>query len=437
MARLRGQTSTVTTGPGTIVASTTAPASPHVGQRWYNTATAVTYQYTSDGASSFWLDISSGGIGTSASRGVDFVGDTDPIKTTNGTGLAVGSVYYNREKNRHFICTNATPGSNIWSGRYSGVGGSAGSYTDSNNVVWRWHKFTTAGDFVVDASSTLTVDILVIAGGGSGGTGGNSGGGGGAGALIWSPNVSLTTSNSSASNGVFPITVGVGGAGHSSTSTVGNKGNNSTFDTSNSTAAIKIIAEGGGAGGAQTNLAAGAGGSSGGGAYNAYPNVIAVGTSSVTPSGATKYGNTGSTSMSGDSERTGSGGGAGGVGHDPATTATFYGGPGLKAFIAASGGSSSELLTQDFLTGSSSGVVESSDSNKRYIAGGGGGQGHNTNQAGGLGGGGDSADALKNTNLGTNTGSGGHGKSTHASVGGVGLGSGDGAAGLVIVRYAL
>ena len=87
-----------------------APSSPFIGQRWYRASTAITYQYTSDGTSSFWLDVSSGGIGTSASRGVDFVGDTDPHLETNGSSLAVGSVYYNREANRYFVCTNALCG---------------------------------------------------------------------------------------------------------------------------------------------------------------------------------------------------------------------------------------------------------------------------------------------------------------------------------------
>ena len=107
MARLRSRTGTYDQG---IIASSSAPSAAFVGQIWFNSATGVVYQWTTDGASNFWLDISSGGIGTSAERGVDFVGDTDPHKATNGTGLAVGSVYYNREKNRHFICTDATSG---------------------------------------------------------------------------------------------------------------------------------------------------------------------------------------------------------------------------------------------------------------------------------------------------------------------------------------
>ena len=168
MARLRGQTSTVTSSAGSVFAGTSAPASPHVGLRWYNTATGVTYQYTSDGASSFWLDISSGGIGTSAAKGVDFVGDTDPHLETNGTGLAVGSVYYNRETNRHFVCTNAQNDANVWRGRYAGVGGIETTYK-SGTDFYRCHTFLGGvNTFYVD--NTISADFLVIAGGGGGGT---------------------------------------------------------------------------------------------------------------------------------------------------------------------------------------------------------------------------------------------------------------------------
>ena len=45
-----------------LLVSETAPSNPGIGQRWYKASTAVTYQYTNDGTSSFWLDVSSGGI---------------------------------------------------------------------------------------------------------------------------------------------------------------------------------------------------------------------------------------------------------------------------------------------------------------------------------------------------------------------------------------
>ena len=117
MARLRSQTGTYDRG---IIASASAPGAARIGQLWFKNSTGVLYQYMNDGASNFWLDISSGGIGTSVSEGVDFVGDIDPHSETNGTGLAVGSVYYNREKNRHFVCTVPTTDGNVWIGRYAG-----------------------------------------------------------------------------------------------------------------------------------------------------------------------------------------------------------------------------------------------------------------------------------------------------------------------------
>ena len=163
-----------------LLVSETAPANPGVGQRWYIASTAITYQYTNDGASSFWLDVSSGGIGTSAERGVDFVGDIDPLSTTNGTGLAIGSVYYNREKNRHFVCTTATTDAQVWSGRYSASGGIISTYTSGGNV-YRVHSFLSSGTFIVE--NITSVDFLIVAGGGGGGAGGaGSGGAGGAGA---------------------------------------------------------------------------------------------------------------------------------------------------------------------------------------------------------------------------------------------------------------
>ena len=88
----------------------TPPAGATLSQMWYNPATGVTYQYTTDGTSDFWLDISSGGIGASTSATVDYVGDTDPHPATNGTGLAVGKIYYNRESDQYFVCKDATGG---------------------------------------------------------------------------------------------------------------------------------------------------------------------------------------------------------------------------------------------------------------------------------------------------------------------------------------
>ena len=88
MARLRGHSGLTDRG---LVRGASAPSGAAIGQMWFNTGTGVLYQRTANvDGSSFWLDISSGGIGTSADRGVDIVGDIDPHKAINPSG-GVGS----------------------------------------------------------------------------------------------------------------------------------------------------------------------------------------------------------------------------------------------------------------------------------------------------------------------------------------------------------
>ena len=48
------------TGTGVnVTSSSTPPVSPHLGDEWYNTASDTLYKRTSDGASEFWLDLTS------------------------------------------------------------------------------------------------------------------------------------------------------------------------------------------------------------------------------------------------------------------------------------------------------------------------------------------------------------------------------------------
>ena len=199
MARLRGHSGLTDRG---LERGASAPSGAAIGQMWFNTGTGVLYQRTANvDGSSFWLDISSGGIGTSVSEGVDFVGDIDPHKATNGTGLAIGSVYYNRENNRHFVCTDATTNANVWSGRYSGLGGTVTDYLLSS-TYYKVHSFLSSGSFFVQAA--ITCDILIVGGGGGGGA--YSGGGGGAGGVRQLTGQSL-------SYGTYTVTVGDGGFG--------------------------------------------------------------------------------------------------------------------------------------------------------------------------------------------------------------------------------
>ena len=253
MARLRGRTSTVTTGPGTIVTSTTAPPNPVVGQLWYKPETAVTYQYTSDGATNFWLDISSDGIGTSATKSIDWAGNTDPLMNHSATlsGLAIGDVYYNREGNRYFVCQNVTTNKNKWSGRYVGLGGIQQTYI-SGTTTYMSHTFLESGTFYLDA--TQSCDILIVAGGGGGGGTGNDdtcGGGGGGGGV-------RELSSQSVAAGAHAVTVGFGGNGGAQLQGHDiENGEDSSFTAT-------YVAKGGGYGGSYSNAnGAGAAGGTG------------------------------------------------------------------------------------------------------------------------------------------------------------------------------
>jgi len=372
----------------------TAPSEPYVGQRWYRASTAVTYQYTNDGTSSFWLDVTSGGIGTSASRGIDFVGDIDPHKATNGSGLAVGSVYYNREGNRHFVCTDNTSGANVWSGRYSGIGGIVTDYV-SGGTYYRVHTFLNNGTFVMDG--TTSIDYLVVGGGAGGGT--NEGGGGGAGGFRTGAGLSI-------SSGTYEITVGNGGLGGGAPSLPGGQGGISIFSS--------ITATGGGAGTGQTGGTSGKDGGSGGGATRSGSAGSGIYNGAHTLGLVTHQGRNGGIG-NGSYRAAAGGGGASAVGANASSAA-----------VAGAGGAGA---TNAYRTGS----------NVTYAGGGGGGSWGNGNAggAGGAGGGatGNSTGVAVPTPATVNTGGGGGGGGSTAV--GATVAGGAGGSGIVVIRYAL
>ena len=49
------------------VSSVSPPSLPNVGDLWYKTDTDITYRWTFDGASYFWVDVSGPAIGLSTS----------------------------------------------------------------------------------------------------------------------------------------------------------------------------------------------------------------------------------------------------------------------------------------------------------------------------------------------------------------------------------
>ncbi len=248
---------------------------------------------------------------------------------------------------------------------------SGGTITTSSG--YRIHSFTSSGTFT-NTIASLSVEYLIIAGGGAGGHDSGSdprvaGGGGGAGGY--------RTGTSSQSTGAKTITVGAGG------------GNNSNGSNSS---ALGYTSTGGGRGGSTGSYSGGNGGSGGGGA--AYDTVSGG-------SGTSGQGNNGASGVNGEINKSGGGGGAGSAG---STTP----GPG------GSGSSSS-------ITGSS----------VTRAGGGGGGTEASGAGSGGSGGGGNGSAGGSGSAGSANTGGGGGGSGWPVSS------SASGGSGIVILRYQL
>jgi hypothetical protein len=272
------------------------------------------------------------------------------------------------------------------------------SHTFTSNGTF---TVTTVGDAIDDRNK---VDYLIIAGGGGGGgMNGNSWSGGGGGAGGYRTTVGTSGAESSARDKVtvtattFAVTVGTGGAASPNASTVPGKGNNSSVAFSTT-----VSCEGGGIGGIDTSATGGNGGSGGG----------ATRTNSG-GTGVANEGRNGGTAASGNPGFAGAGGGgAKDAGTGSTTTSAGNGGDGLANLLR---------------TGS----------NETRAGGGGGGVWLNESTAvGGAGGGGDggSSGSLAGKNGTANTGSGGGG-GTRPVGGLVTSAGGNGADGIVIIRY--
>lgn len=270
-----------------------------------------------------------------------------------------------------------------------GIAADTGAYTVkatggtiTTDQFWVYHTFTSSGTFA--PTSGIVADVFTVAGGGGGGGGWQSGGGGGGGAGGWTGFANQQLSATS-----YTVTVGTGGAGGNGYQQ-GTNGTNSQFGSL--TAAI-----GGGGGGFYDNNTAtgtqgnsgGSGGGSGGGFYS-----IAGG------AGTSGQGYAGGTT-SGGSPYAGSGGGGAG-----AAGSGINGGAGIGTYSF-------------WATATSKGV-------SGYFAGGGAaGGGIGSNGTAGSGGGG-----AANTNGTANTGSGGGGAVNYLTPQ-----AGNGASGIVIIRY--
>tara|TARA_B110000091_G_C13789787_1_gene465091 strand:+ start:319 stop:1752 length:1434 start_codon:yes stop_codon:yes gene_type:complete len=309
-----------------------------------------------------------------------------------------GGMYYNTTDNVAKIYNGTS-----WIGfatyaTFSGNGGNfTYNFTDSNNVSYRVHAFTSSGIFQKGDNSPI--DIMMVGGGGGGG--GSTAGGGGAGGLI---NHSLTPTV-----GDYSIIVGAGGSG----SQVSNDGavNNTNGGYSS---AFGYTALGGGygfSGRPSGSRLANSGGSGGGGGYYSGNDII---DHTHSGSGTVNQGNRGGFSVNTALWGGAGGGGASSVGIDQGSTRAGGAGTDMSSFFSTNFGVSGF-----------------------FAGGGGGGQANSSaNTPGGSGGGGQGGSGTASTRYPTagtaNTGGGGGGGGTYGpNI----AGGGAGGSGIVLIRY--
>jgi len=280
-----------------------------------------------------------------------------------------------------------------------------GDIIQTDGTYW-YHAFIGSGSFTPKTGTSLSCDVLVVAGGGGAGEGG-----GGAGGIFSATGQSLNSGTA------YTATIGAGGTGGAQT-TAGTSGGNSSFGSISGT-----IYGGGGGGdwqsaGTGTNNA-GLSGGSGGGAGTADSGLGGnVGT------GTSGQGNNGGTAVVGAGTNAGGGGGgATALGGNATSTASGTGGNGGTGIYNALTDGGGAILNLGQLSGG-----------HYYFAGGGGGGNSVSSTAsassGGLGGGG--AGYKSGGTAGTvNTGGGGGGGGYNGSF----TSGGNGGSGVVIVRY--
>ena len=290
-----------------------------------------------------------------------------PSSTTAAT-VAIPAAVYNNISNGNPLTVKVTNSDGGISGTQNtgnaltlptgGTISSAGGY--------RYHAFTSSGNFV-NSIASLTTEYVIVAGAGGGGR--RHGGGGGAGGLL--------SGSTSLAAATFAIVIGAGAAGATSDTTTGNAGDNTT--------ALSLTANGGGAGASDNGNPGGRnnGGSGGGGSYNFGGGSGTSGQGNGGGSASSGGGGGGGKGGSG-SNASGSNGGAGGAGqqHTAYATATstgdneFYagGGGGGSAPGGGSGGSGGS-------GGGGSGATNSATAGDANTGGGGGGTGNSVNGA--------------------------------------------------------
>lgn len=269
-------------------------------------------------------------------------------------------------------------------------------------------------NIIRQSGKALSVDYLVVAGGGSGGSGStfNAGGGGGGAGGVLQGTIGVNVGDT------YALTVGTGGA-TAAPFALGNNGTSSIFNT--------FTAVGGGAGASHTvqgqspnNVAGSPGGSGGGGSGS----TALGGTAGVGGAGTSGQGNNGGTAANNQPLNGGGGGGAGAAGGASAT------GTGARAGAGGAGIASNITGTPTYYGGGGGGGIYTYN-NSNYL-----GALQGLGGVGGGGNGGANATATAHGSPGTpNTGGGGGGGNTRDPSGSPsGTNGGSGGSGIVILK---
>ena len=362
------------------------------------------------------------GIGVTTTTGRDAVGAAGTVK---------GQIVYNETDNVVQVY-NGTG----WD-QLSNVGSASGGDTSAGVAPgngYQYHVFSSPGSLVVEGGS-LTVDMLLVAGGGGGGGGmgshSHAGGAGGAGGVAEVTSMPLSA-------GTYPVTVPTSNASgaNGNTGLSAANGTPGGDTTVSSTPAGTVTAKGGGGGGSNPTASAGLPGGSGGGggSFNSDPGGTATQpTQNPGQPLVTNYGNAGG--IAGDSNEdygAGGGGGAGGVGANPTapTGGSGDGGPG-RPFSNYPYPLYGPIVPSPFQP--TMGPVVSPTGN--FAGGGGGGAGGSVGNGGGSGGGrGGNASTPGGAGVTGINGTGGGGGGGGDGEGGEGGPGGSGGRGIVIVR---
>lgn len=256
---------------------------------------------------------------------------------------------------------------------------------DGDNLVYIFTN-PDAGAVTVTLKEPMTLERVLLVGGGGAGGWTIGGGGAGGGFVETEPAAAL------AAEATLSLSVGAGGDPQASApGTTWPRGGNGG-DSTLAFGETSVVARGGGGGGSWSSGAAGSGTlGSGGGCSN--------GSKANTPSGTTYQGHPGGQSLA--TACSGGGGGAGGVGGNGTGTTAGDGGPGLLSAITGTlveyaagggGGAGNECLTSGKAGGPSAGAGATRNTSTRGVSapagfgGGGGGGGFSGATCGGAGG---------------------------------------------------